>query len=227
MQGSLSSALILPGMYPQTSSAGETDPEGGAYSFQAELRGEPFYFSQFKDRVTIIVNIASEWPLNNVNYPSLRYLLEKYEKSGFSLVAAPCNQFGYQAPGSSEEERQAAIRKFGVEFPVIDKILVNGPDAHPLYKFLKRKQPVSVPNASGKGSLPGGAIEWNYTKFLINRDGIPVKRFKPAFDPLEMEGDVRLLLSGKDVLPGECTTHPGRKVCNVDRILSEQSGGDA
>lgn len=141
------------------------------------------------------------------------------------MVCCPCNQFGGQAPGTSEEERQAAIQKFGIELPVTDKILVNGPDAHPLYKFLKAKQPISVPNSAGR--VPAamlaedpGAIEWNYTKFLINREGMPVKRFKSAYDPLDFEGDVRLLLAGKEVTPPECAgLHPGRKVCNVDRLL--------
>lgn len=136
-------------------------------------------------------------------------------------MAAPCNQFGYQAPGSSEEERLAALRKFGIEFPVIDKIDVNGPDAHPLYRFLKFQQPLSFPNSSGRavGTGKGGAIEWNYTKFLVDARGVPVKRFKPAFDPRDFEGDVRLLLAGKEVLPAECIAHPGRKACNVERLL--------
>lgn len=80
-----------------------------------------------------------------MNYPGLRYLLEKYGDQGFAVLACPCNQFGGQAPGSDEEERQAALRKFGIEFPVADKLLVNGPDTHPLYRILKAAQPVSLP----------------------------------------------------------------------------------
>jgi glutathione peroxidase len=151
--------------------------------------------------------------------------LEKYHKDGFEVVCVPCNQFGGQAPGTSEEERQDALRKFGTgDITVVDKILVNGPDAHPLYKYLKAEQPVSLPNAAGKTaaamlSKDQGAIEWNYTKFLCNSAGIPVKRFKSGYDPAEFEGDVRLLLAGKDPLPAECAMHPGRIVCKVDRLL--------
>lgn len=158
-----------------------------------------------------------------MNYPGLRYLLQKYEN--FAVVCVPCNQFGGQAPGTSEEEREIAIKKFDYPVTVVDKLLVNGPDADPLYKFLKDKQPVSLPNAAGKTtaqklSKDQGALEWNYTKFLCDKNGVPVKRFKSAFDPLDFEGDVRLLLADKDVTPPECISHPGRMVCNVDRILA-------
>jgi len=148
-----------------------------------------------------------------VNYPSLRQLFESYGKDGFRLVAFPCNQFGGQAPGTSEEERQYAYKKFGFEFPVYDKIDVNGANAHPLYKFMRERQPTSLPGA-GTRSIRAGEIEWNYTKFLIDRKGQPVKRFKPSFDPLEFEKDVQLLLQGRDPLPEECILHPGRIVCN-------------
>ena len=158
-----------------------------------------------------------------MNYSGLRYLVEKYGPEGFALVGVPCNQFGGQAPGTDEEEREAAIAKFGIDFPVVDHVLVNGPDTHPAYRIMKAAQPVGVPasapQATGYGREPG-ALLWNYTKFLIDRTGAPVKRFKPAFDPLGMEGDVRLALAGRPVLPGECIAHPGRKVCNVDRLLA-------
>ncbi len=156
-----------------------------------------------------------------MNYPGLRYLLEKYGDQGFALVAAPCNQFGGQSPGTDQEERDAAYRKFGLDtFPVIDHLLTNGPDAHPLYKYMKAEQPIELPSSQGAPPGEKGVLTWNYVKFMIDRNGKPVKRFKPGFDPLEFEGDVRLLLAGKDPLPAECIMHPGRKVCNVDRLLS-------
>lgn len=167
--------------------------------------------------------------MQNVNYPSLRYLLETYAKDGFVLLAAPCNQFPPgigQAPGSDQEEREAAWRKFGIEFPVLDKLNVNGPDSHPLYKLLRKEQSVSLP-VSSRGSLPTGyadtqgAIEWNYVKFLTDRKGRPVRRYKPSFDPINFEGDLRLLLAGKDPLPPECSMKPGKRGCNVEMLLSE------
>lgn len=139
-------------------------------------------------------------------------------------MCAPSNQFGGQAPGSSEEERQAAIRKFGIQsLPVLDKLLVNGSNTHPLYQLLKRQQPVSLPSSQGPVRGLGqeeGSIEWNYVKFLVDRSGHAVKRYKPSFDPLDFEKDVKLLLAGKKVLPAECITHPGRKVCNADKIIA-------
>lgn len=149
-----------------------------------------------------------------MNYPGLRTLVDRYQADGFTLAAFPCNQFGGQAPGTSEEERAWAFRKFGFEFDVYDKIDVNGPQAHPLYKYLRTAQPVSAP--SGRPAGRDGAIEWNYTKFLVDREGRAIKRYGPAVDPLEFDTDVRLVLAGKAPVPGECLMHPGRKVCKVE-----------
>ncbi|KAH7615682.1 putative Glutathione peroxidase [Nannochloris sp. 'desiccata'] len=142
-----------------------------------------------------------------------------YSFSG--TLDVPCNQFGGQSPGTDQEERDAAYRKFGLDtFPVVDHMLTNGRDAHPLYRYMKSEQPIELPSSQGAPPGEKGVLTWNYVKFLIDRNGKPVKRFKPGFDPMEFEGDVRLLLAGKDPLPAECIMHPGRKVCNVDRLLS-------
>lgn len=150
-----------------------------------------------------------------MNYPALRALYEKYSSKGFNLIAFPCNQFGGQAPGSSQEEREYAYKKFGFEFPVMDKIDVNGKNTHPVYKILKEGQPQDLPNDF---MVPGekGKITWNYTKFLVDRNGHPAARFGPSFDPLKFEGYVKSLLAGKGPLPKECIAHPGRKVCKVE-----------
>lgn len=146
----------------------------------------------------------------------MRTLYNKYSKDGFNLAAFPCNQFGGQAPGTDQEEREWAWSKFGFEFDVYDKLLVNGPQAHPLYKYLKQRQPISAPSTS-----PGnGEIEWNYVKFLVDRNGQPVKRYKSSYDPLEFEDDVRLVMAGLPPLASECTLHPGRKGCKVDILLA-------
>lgn len=96
---------------------------------------------------------------------------------------------------------------------------MNGASADPLYKFLRKQQPVSQPNSSPPRGGPG-SIEWNYTKFLVDRNGQAVKRFKPGFDPLEFQDDVRLVLAGKAPLAAECIMHPGRKGCKVEKILA-------
>jgi len=153
--------------------------------------------------------------LQNINYPSLRQLYETYNKDGFELIGFSCNQFGGQAPGTSQEEREFAWRKFGFEFPVFDKVDVNGFGAHPVYQLLRRDQPTSVPSG-GTRPQKKGELEWNYVKFLVNREGKAVKRYKPSFDPLDFEKDLQLVLKGRDPLPEECFLHPGRLVCKVD-----------
>ena len=129
-----------------------------------------------------------------MNYPSLRTLYDKYHHptDGFNLVAFPCNQFGGQAPGTSDEERAWAWKKFGFEFDVFDKIDVNGDAAHPLYRFLRARLPSSLPGSPTPAPGGPGAIEWNYTKMMVGRDGAPLRRYKPSFDPLDAEADVRV-----------------------------------
>lgn len=97
--------------------------------------------------------------MQNVNYPGLRTLYDKYKDQGFNLIAFPCNQFGGQAPGSSDDERAWAWKKFGFNFDVFDKIDVNGSGAHPLYKFLKAQQPKSAPGASSRRKLQEPALD--------------------------------------------------------------------
>lgn len=137
-------------------------------------------------------------------------------------MAFPCNQFGGQAPGTSQEEREWAWRKFGFKFDVFDKIEVNGAGTHPIYRVLKQQQRVSLPSSTSPPPGEAGRIEWNYTKFLVDRSGVALKRYKPAFDPLEFEADIRLLLAGKEPLPAECIMHPGRIVCKVEPRLAGQ-----
>ncbi|KAK9839482.1 hypothetical protein WJX81_004921 [Elliptochloris bilobata] len=147
-------------------------------------------------------------PKPNVNYPGLRELYEKYGNDGFRIIAFPCNQFGGQAPGTDEEERAFAIKKFGIQsLPVMDKLDVNGPTTHPVYAFLKAETHTNK-------------VPWNYWKALCSRDGKPIKSFGPTFDPLNFENDVRLLLAGKEATPSECALHPGRIMCQVERLLS-------
>ncbi|KAK9802053.1 hypothetical protein WJX73_007945 [Symbiochloris irregularis] len=148
----------------------------------------------------------------NVNYPGLRKLYEKYHGEGFSLLGFPCNQFGGQAPGTSEEEREYAYKKFGISFPIMDKINVNGKHAHPLYRFLKERLPESVNSQLTRPGDKGPKIEWNYVKFLVGRDGQPVCRYGSAFDPLKFESQVQELLAGKDAKLINC---------NVSRVIEE------
>jgi len=118
-----------------------------------------------------------------VNYKQLVGLYDKYAQDGLRILAFPCNQFGSQEPGT-DAEIKAFAAGYGVKFDMFSKIDVNGDDAHPLFKYLKKKQ----------GGTLGSFIKWNFTKFLVNKQGIPVKRFGPQEDPITMEGDIKKCL---------------------------------
>jgi len=116
-------------------------------------------------------------------YVQLQTLYNKYNKLGFVVLGFPCNQFGKQEPGSNEEIKEF-VKQYGVVFPLFDKIQVNGPDSHPLFNYLKAK----LVRAQGQ------SIKWNFTKFLCNRSGVVVNRYKPSMRPLEFEKDVVQIL---------------------------------
>jgi len=114
-----------------------------------------------------------------VNYEQLEPLFQKYKDRGFAVAAFPCNQFGSQEPGTNAEIREFA-NGYGATFDMYAKINVNGSDAHPLYDFLKKKQ----------GGTLGSFIKWNFSKFLVDRHGVPVKRYAPTTDPNEIIPDI-------------------------------------
>jgi len=114
-----------------------------------------------------------------VNYEQLEPLFQKYKDRGFAVAAFPCNQFGSQEPGTNAEIREFA-NGYGVTFDMYAKINVNGSEAHPLYDFLKKKQ----------GGTLGSFIKWNFSKFLVDRHGVPVKRYAPTTDPNDIIPDI-------------------------------------
>lgn len=122
--------------------------------------------------------------LTQSNYKELNVLYEKYKNQDFEVLAFPCNQFAGQEPGSNEEIQEVACTMFKAEFPIFDKIDVNGKNAAPIYKFLK----------SEKGGFLGDAIKWNFTKFLVNKEGKVVERYAPTTSPLKIEKDIQNLL---------------------------------
>ena len=132
----------------------------------------------------LIVNTASQCGFTP-QYAGLETLHEKLGGEGFEVLGFPCNQFGAQEPGSEAEIGQFCLKNYGVTFPMFAKIEVNGEGAHPLYKYLKDAKP---------GLLGTEAIKWNFTKFLIDRDGEPVARYAPQVKPDELEAPVRKLL---------------------------------
>lgn len=141
--------------------------------------------SDFKGKVVLIVNVASKCGFTP-QYEGLEKLYKKYKSQGFEIFAFPCNQFGNQEPGSNEEIKNFCTTKYNVSFKLFDKIEVNGPNTHPLYKFLKQEKP-------GMRGTPD--IKWNFTKFLIDRNGIVVERYAPQTSPESIEKDIVKLLT--------------------------------
>ncbi|RWR91828.1 putative phospholipid hydroperoxide glutathione peroxidase [Cinnamomum micranthum f. kanehirae] len=149
-----------------------------------DARGNDVGFSTYKGKVLLIVNVASKCGLTNSNYTELSQLYGKYKNQGFEILAFPCNQFGEEEPGTNEEILETACTRFKAEYPIFDKIDVNGDNAAPVYKFLK----------SSKGGLFGDSITWNFAKFLVDRDGHVVDRYAPTTSPLSIEKDIKKLL---------------------------------
>lgn len=149
-----------------------------------DIRGNDVSLSEYAGKVLLIVNVASKCGLTQSNYKELNTLYEKYKDQGFEILAFPCNQFAGQEPGSNEEIQETACTIFKAEFPIFDKVEVNGKNAAPLYKFLK----------SQKGGILGDGIKWNFTKFLVNREGKVVDRYAPTTSPLKIEKDIQNLL---------------------------------
>ena len=140
--------------------------------------------SDFKGKTLIIVNTASKCGLTG-HYEGLENLYEKYKDQGLEILGFPCNQFGGQEPGSDSEIQEFCKMKFDIKFPVYKKIDVNGQNAHPLYQYLKEKAP---------GILNTKKIKWNFTKFLISKDGQKVQRFAPTTKPEDIEQEIIKLL---------------------------------
>ncbi|KAG2330488.1 hypothetical protein Bca4012_019924 [Brassica carinata] len=149
-----------------------------------DAKGNDVDLSIYKGKVLLIVNVASQCGLTNSNYTELAQLYTKYKDHGFEILAFPCNQFGNQEPGSNEEIVQFACTRFKAEYPIFDKVDVNGDKASPVYKFLK----------SSKGGLFGDGIKWNFSKFLVDKDGKVVDRYAPTTSPLSIEKDLKKLL---------------------------------
>lgn len=150
--------------------------------------GHEVPLTQYAGQVLVIVNTASKCGFTP-QYAALESLYRQYKDRGMSVLAFPCNQFGAQEPGTEAEIAQFCESNYGVSFPIFAKIDVNGPNAHPLYKYLKNEQ-------SGVFGVIGlQAIKWNFTKFLVDRSGKVVDRYAPATPPAELAPSIEKLLS--------------------------------
>lgn len=157
-----------------------------AYDFNATaLDGQPVDLARYRGKALLIVNTASACGFTP-QYQGLEELQRRYADQGLVVLGFPCNQFGHQEPGSEAEIGAFCERNYGVTFPMFSKIDVNGDDAHPLFRFLKGEAP---------GVLGTEAIKWNFTKFLIGRDGQVIKRYAPNDAPDKLRGDIEAALA--------------------------------
>ncbi|MFS1522848.1 glutathione peroxidase [Microbulbifer sp. 2304DJ12-6] len=155
------------------------------YSIPIETAdGKPSSLEDYKGKLLLVVNTASQCGFTK-QYKGLESLYSRYKERGLVVLGFPCNQFGNQEPGSNEEIQTFCTLNFGVSFPVYAKLDVNGPAAHPLFVQLKKRAP---------GLLGTEGIKWNFTKFLISRDGKDVKRFAPKDTPESLQAEIEQML---------------------------------
>ena len=155
------------------------------YDFSAHtLTGKPRKMSDFKGSVLLVVNTASKCGFTP-QYAGLEALYKKYKDKGLVVLGFPSNQFGEQEPGPESEIAEFCEVNYGVTFPMFAKVDVNGAGAHPLFKYL---------TSSKKGLLGSQAIKWNFTKFLVGRDGTVLERYAPTTKPEDIEADIEKAL---------------------------------
>ncbi len=148
------------------------------------LTGDELPLGEYAGQVVLVVNTASQCGFTP-QYEGLEQLWQTYRDQGLTVIGFPCNQFGNQEPGSADEIGAFCQKNYGVTFPMFEKVDVNGPDAHPLFEWLRAE----------KGGLLGTKIKWNFTKFLVGRDGQVIKRFSPTTKPESLTPDIEAALA--------------------------------
>jgi glutathione peroxidase len=165
--------------------AGGIQIMGCVYDFEVNLlNGDPVKLSEYRGKALLVVNTASQCGFTP-QYSGLERLYGKFNVRGLEILGFPCNQFGKQEPGSPAEIAEFCSVNYGVTFPMFEKIDVNGTDTHPLYGYLKRE---------ARGVLGSEPIKWNFTKFLVNREGEVVKRYGSTTKPEQIEADIEAAL---------------------------------
>jgi glutathione peroxidase len=155
------------------------------YQFKAKsLQGKEIPMDSYKGKTVLVVNTASKCGFTP-QLEGLEKMYEKYREQGLVILGFPCNQFANQEPGDEKSIAEGCVLNYGVTFPMFSKIDVNGKNTHPLYKYLKTEL----------GSILGSKIKWNFTKFLIDKDGHPVKRFAPVTKPEKIEPYIEKMLT--------------------------------
>ncbi|XP_023549407.1 protein HUA2-LIKE 2-like [Cucurbita pepo subsp. pepo] len=149
-----------------------------------DFKGKDVNLNDYKGKILLVVNVASKCGFTDLNYKQLTELYNRYKDEDFEILAFPCNQFLKQEPGTSETAQEFACTRYKAEYPIFQKIRVNGPDTAPVYKFLK---------ATSNGFL-GTRIKWNFTKFLVDKEGVVINRYGPSTTPLSIESDIKKAL---------------------------------
>lgn len=168
------------------------------YDFSVRtIHDEPISLAHFKGQVLLVVNVASECGYTG-QYSGLQALYTRYHAQGFSVLGFPCNQFGRQEPGDDKTIHQFCTERYVVSFPMFSKIEVNGPHALPLYDWLKTQK---------TGILGSSSIKWNFTKFLIGRDGQVLERYGPTTKPEALESAINNALGAESQCASEGTLH--------------------
>ncbi|SNR95114.1 glutathione peroxidase [Belliella buryatensis] len=162
--------------------------ENKFYEFSAEdIKGQRIDMSQFEGKTVLVVNTASKCGLTP-QFEGLEKLNQKYKDKGLVVLGFPCDQFGNQELGTDDQISEFCQVNYGVSFPMFSKVDVNGDQAHPIFKYLKSKL---------KGGILGSKVKWNFTKFLLDANGRPIKRFSPFTKPEALEKDIVKLLEKK------------------------------
>lgn len=157
------------------------------YDFAATtLDGHPASLADYRGKVLLIVNVASACGFTP-QYTGLEALYRRHKAEGLEILAFPCNQFGKQEPGDADAIQAFCSTKYDISFPLFAKIEVNGSGEHPLYRHLKTERP---------GALGTKGIKWNFTKFLVGRDGTVLRRYAPSTAPEKIEADIAAALAG-------------------------------
>jgi len=158
--------------------------EDNFYTFEAKsLKGEPVSMDAYKGKTVLVVNTASKCGFTP-QFEGLETLYQKYKDKGLVILGFPCNQFGNQEPGDEKSISEGCMINYGVSFPMFSKIDVNGEGAHPIYKYLKKRL----------SSFFGSSIKWNFTKFLVDANGKPMKRFLPIDKPSKIDRYLQKIL---------------------------------
>jgi len=154
------------------------------YEFSARtLQGKKISMDEYRGKTVLVVNTASNCGFTP-QYEGLQKLYEKYADKSLVILGFPCNQFGNQEPGDEKSIAEGCLINYGVSFPMFSKVKVNGNDAHPIFKYLKKSLP----------GFPTSRIKWNFTKFLIDNNGYPIKRFSSATSPEKIDLFLKKLL---------------------------------